>query len=156
MSVSPKLMLPAAYVTDAAKHIRQAKTRVSFLSMIVADDSSTDELIDALAGAAERGVTVEVAADVFTYGELGGSERDVEVTELAHRAKRLGRKEIRDDGAERPTDAGRDEARGPLGDGPVFRHGPLLEPHDERRRRSGKDGQGQHQRELGVTRGFRA
>lgn len=65
-------MLPAAYVTDAAKHIRQAKTRVSFLSMIVADDSSTDELIDALASAAERGVTVEVAADVFTYGELGG------------------------------------------------------------------------------------
>jgi cardiolipin synthase len=72
MSTSPKLMLPAAYVTDAAKHIREAKSRVSFLSMVVADDKATDELIDALAAAAERGVTVEVAADVFTYGELGG------------------------------------------------------------------------------------
>ena len=72
MSISPKLLLPVAYVTDAAKHIRQAKTRVSFLSMVVADDKSTDELIDALSEAAERGVTVEVAADVFTYGELGG------------------------------------------------------------------------------------
>ena len=72
MSVSPKLMLPVAYVTDAAKHIRQAKTRVSFLSMVVADDKTTDELIDALSEAAERGVTVEVAADVYTYGELGG------------------------------------------------------------------------------------
>jgi cardiolipin synthase len=65
-------MLPVAYVTDAAKHIRQAKSRVSFLSMVVADDKSTDSLIDALSEAAERGVSVEVAADVFTYGELGG------------------------------------------------------------------------------------
>lgn len=65
-------MLPVAYVTDAAKHIRQAKSRVSFLSMVVADDKSTDSLIDALSETAERGVTVEAAADVFTYGELGG------------------------------------------------------------------------------------
>jgi cardiolipin synthase len=72
MLTPPKLMLPAEYVTDAAKHIRNAKSRVSFLSMVVADDSTTDELIDALAEAAERGVTVEVAADVFTYNELGG------------------------------------------------------------------------------------
>lgn len=72
MSNFPKLLLPPAYVTDAAKHIRQAKSRVSFLSMVVADDRTTDELIDALSEAALRGVTVEVAADVFTYGELGG------------------------------------------------------------------------------------
>ncbi|MDB5167316.1 MAG: hypothetical protein JWN26_461 [Candidatus Saccharibacteria bacterium] len=72
MSISPKLLLPVAYVTDAAKHIRQAKTRVSFLSMVVADGKSTDDLIDALSETAERDVTVEVAADVFTYGELGG------------------------------------------------------------------------------------
>jgi cardiolipin synthase len=72
MFVSPKMLLPSAYVSDAAKHIRTAKTRVSFLSMVVADDKTTDSLIDALSEAAERGVTVEVAADVFTYGELGG------------------------------------------------------------------------------------
>ncbi|TAL14322.1 hypothetical protein EPN95_03380 [Patescibacteria group bacterium] len=72
MSISPKLLLPVAYVTDAAKHIRQAKTRVSFLSLVVADDSTTDDLIDALSEAARRGVTVEVAGDVFTYSEVGG------------------------------------------------------------------------------------
>lgn len=72
MFSSPKLLLPTAYILDAAKHIRNARYRVSFLSMVVTDDSSTDDLIDALCEAAERGVVVEVAADVFTYGELGG------------------------------------------------------------------------------------
>lgn len=72
MAISPKMLLPTDYVSDAAKHIRTAKTRVSFLSMVVADDKSTDSLIDALSETAERGVTVEVAADIFTYGELGG------------------------------------------------------------------------------------
>ena len=72
MSSNPKLLLPSVYVSDAAKHIRSAKKRVSFLSMIVTDDPSTDELIDALSEAAERGVFVEAAADVFTYSELGG------------------------------------------------------------------------------------
>jgi len=72
MTASPKLLLPATYVSDAAKHIRQAKYRVSFLCMVVADDPSSDELIDALSEAAERGITVEVAADMFTYAELGG------------------------------------------------------------------------------------
>ncbi len=72
MASSPKLLLPVAYVSDAAKHIRNAKTRVSFLSMVVADDLKTDSLIDALSETAQRGVTVEAAADVFTYTELGG------------------------------------------------------------------------------------
>lgn len=72
MLSKPKLLLPADYVHDAAKHIHNATRRVSFLAMIVADDPASDELIDALAAAAERGVSVEVSADVFTYAELGG------------------------------------------------------------------------------------
>jgi len=72
MSHSPTLLLPADYVQDATKAISKAKTRVSFLCMLVTDDDATDELIDALSAAAERGVKVDVAADVFTYGELSG------------------------------------------------------------------------------------
>lgn len=72
MATPLKLLLPTDYISDAAEHIRNAQTRVSFLSLIVADDDATDEVIDALVDAAQRGVTVEVAADIFTYGELGG------------------------------------------------------------------------------------
>lgn len=72
MSRSPTLLLPADYVRDATLAISKAKTRVSFLCMLVTDDDATDELIDALCAAAERGVKVDVAADVFTYGELSG------------------------------------------------------------------------------------
>jgi phosphatidylserine/phosphatidylglycerophosphate/cardiolipin synthase-like enzyme len=66
------LLLPADYVSDAAAHIRRATHRVTFLSMILDDDPTSDELIDALSEAASRGITVEMAADVFTYAELGG------------------------------------------------------------------------------------
>lgn len=72
MARSPKLLLPTDYVRDATEAITKATTRVSFLCMLVTDDDATDELIDALCAAAERGVKVDVAADVFTYGELSG------------------------------------------------------------------------------------
>jgi len=69
---NPKLLLPLEYVQKATEHINRAKKHVSFLCMMVTDDTATDELIDALAAAAKRGVDVQVAADTFTYGELGG------------------------------------------------------------------------------------
>jgi cardiolipin synthase len=69
---SPKLLLPLEYVETATDHINRATKHVSFLCMMVTDDTATDELIDALAAAAKRGVDVQVAADTFTYGELGG------------------------------------------------------------------------------------
>ncbi|MGK2896024.1 MAG: phospholipase D-like domain-containing protein, partial [Candidatus Saccharimonadales bacterium] len=69
---TPKLLLPTEYVKTATKHIEQAKHHVFFLCMMMTDDLSTNELIEALASAARRGVEVEVAADVFTYGEFGG------------------------------------------------------------------------------------
>lgn len=69
---SPKLLSPLAYVETATEHINRAKEHVSFLCMMVTDDNATDELIDALAAAARRGVDVQVAADTFTYGEIGG------------------------------------------------------------------------------------
>ena len=69
---NPQLLLPLEYVQKATEHINRAKKHVSFLCMMVTDDTATDELIDALAAAAKRGVNVQVAADTFTYGELGG------------------------------------------------------------------------------------
>lgn len=69
---TPKLLLPLEYVQQATRHINEAKEQVSFLCMMVTEDTATDELIDALAAAAQRGVNVRVAADTFTYGELGG------------------------------------------------------------------------------------
>jgi cardiolipin synthase A/B len=72
MTKKPVLLLPADYVADATAAILKAKKRVSFLCMMVTDDESTNLLITALNEAAQRGVQVEVAADVFTYGELSG------------------------------------------------------------------------------------
>lgn len=72
MSKKPTLLLPEEYVKDATAAIRKAKRRVSFLCMMITDDEATDEFIEALNEASLRGVHVEVAADVFTYGELSG------------------------------------------------------------------------------------
>lgn len=72
MARSPKLLLPAEYIADATQMIRTAKHRVSILSMLVTDDDTTSSFIQELAAAAQRGITVDMAADVFTYGELAG------------------------------------------------------------------------------------
>jgi len=72
MANPPVLLLPHDYVADATQAILKAKKRVSFLCMVVTDDDTTNHLITALNEAAKRGVQVEVAADVFTYGELSG------------------------------------------------------------------------------------
>lgn len=69
---TPTLLLPLDYVATATEHINRAKSQVSFLCMMVTDGTATDALIDAMAAAAQRGVDVQVAADTFTYGELGG------------------------------------------------------------------------------------
>ncbi len=67
-----KLLLPADYLTTAVKAIKKAKHRVIFMSLMFTDDDVTDEFVDALEAAAARGVSVRIAADLFTYGELGG------------------------------------------------------------------------------------
>lgn len=69
---SPKLLVTADYIKDAIKTISAAKQRVIFMSLMFTDDDVTDDFVDALEAAARRGVSVQIAADVFTYGELGG------------------------------------------------------------------------------------
>jgi len=68
-----KLLLPSDYVSQAAAQMRHAKKRIYLISMVIADHPETHELIAELEAAALRGVTVIVAADVFTYGEVNGS-----------------------------------------------------------------------------------
>jgi len=72
MPSTPKLLLPTTYVSDMIQRINSAKTRICLLSMIIDNDSATSGLVDAIESAALRGVAVEFAADIFTYGELGG------------------------------------------------------------------------------------
>lgn len=98
MEKTPKLLLPDAYIKDVTEKIKKSKNRISILSMVMADDESTDELIDALAEAAERGVEVKAAADIFTYGELGGfflptkyrTKKSRETTSMSRRFKNSG------------------------------------------------------------------
>lgn len=68
-----KLLNAPDYIADATRAINAAQHRVLLLSLVIADDPSSHELIDALLVAARRGVHVSVAGDVFTYGEISGS-----------------------------------------------------------------------------------
>lgn len=67
-----KLLLPRDYIREATELINKATRKVAFISMVLTDDESTDELVEALAAAAKRGVEVQVAGDMFTYTELSG------------------------------------------------------------------------------------
>lgn len=72
MRTSQPLLLPLDFVTSLTKDVRKAKQRITIFSHIIAYDESTEKLVGALCEAAKRGVSVEVAGDVFTYGILGG------------------------------------------------------------------------------------
>lgn len=96
--MSMQLILPKDYIRQATDLINKAKTRVSLISMVIADHENTHELIQALQDAAKRGVKVTVAADVFTYGEVNGSffairyysPRSREATAMAKKLKNAG------------------------------------------------------------------
>ncbi|MDN5275686.1 MAG: hypothetical protein JWN33_335 [Candidatus Saccharibacteria bacterium] len=71
--MSPLRLLTAQdYLRDLTTHVKAAKKRIYLLALIVSEDSSTEELIEALLAAAKRGVSVTVAGDLFTYGEVSG------------------------------------------------------------------------------------
>jgi cardiolipin synthase len=67
-----KLISPTEYVVQAAELVRTAKHRVYLVSMVMADHPNTNELLTAIKAAAQRGVEVVVAADIFTFGEVTG------------------------------------------------------------------------------------
>ena len=72
MRNSTKLLDPQAYIATITDQIKLAKRRIVLFTHIIAYDESTEPLVAALCAAAKRGVSVEVASDVFTYGILGG------------------------------------------------------------------------------------
>lgn len=67
-----KLLSPREYVDQVTACIEKAQHRVSFITMVITNDSATDRVLGALADAAKRGVDVHVAGDMFTYTELSG------------------------------------------------------------------------------------
>lgn len=69
---TPKLLITPDYILAAIDAISKAENRVIFMSLMFTDDQFTDAFVDALEAAAARGVNVQIAADTFTYGELGG------------------------------------------------------------------------------------
>lgn len=96
--MNARLLSPDEYLADAVDRITNASTRVSLLTMIIVDDEKTAPLIDALCMAAERGVAVTVAADMFTYTEVGGhfhfnmrrSKKVRHLTEMQRRLQKAG------------------------------------------------------------------
>lgn len=69
---SPELLLPEQYLAKLVADVKKSRNHVYILTMIITDDEVTSPLVDALCDAAKRGVDVNVAADVFTYAEIGG------------------------------------------------------------------------------------
>lgn len=72
MHPSSPLLLPLTYLHAITADVKKAQRRITIFSHIISYDESTEELVTALCEAAKRGVVVEVAGDVFTYGILGG------------------------------------------------------------------------------------
>jgi cardiolipin synthase A/B len=67
-----KLLDARQYIADLTRKVSKAKKQVILMSLVLSDDELTHDLIEELIKAAKRGVKVDIAADVFTYGEFGG------------------------------------------------------------------------------------
>lgn len=67
-----KLLKPEEFIQSVISKIDNAEKKVVIISMVLSSDKKTKDLIDSLKRAAERGVEVSLAADYFTFIELGG------------------------------------------------------------------------------------
>ena len=75
MTSSPTLVTPDDFFQMATYDIQRASRRVSLLTLIACDDPATADFFDAVCDATNRGLTLSIAADKFTYAELGGHLR---------------------------------------------------------------------------------
>ena len=61
-------LLPASnYIADLTSRVNAATERVFITSLLIADDTATHELIEALIVARQRGVEVNISVDEFTF-----------------------------------------------------------------------------------------
>lgn len=65
-----ELVKASDYVENLIKSIDAAESRICLISTILLDDNTTKKLLVSLKKAAKRGVSVEMAVDIFSYGEL--------------------------------------------------------------------------------------
>ncbi len=93
-----KLVTPPEYVAQATELVNAASRRVSIIAMVIADHPATHDLIEALIEAANRGVDVTVAADIFTYGEVSGSFLPLRYNSIGSRASTSMAKRLRSAG----------------------------------------------------------
>lgn len=61
------------YIDDLTTAVDAAQRTVYITNLVITDDGATHDLIEALKRATHRGVKVAIAADIFTYSELGGA-----------------------------------------------------------------------------------
>ncbi|MFZ2513627.1 MAG: phospholipase D-like domain-containing protein [Candidatus Saccharimonadales bacterium] len=65
-----RVLAAKEYVAEATRLVRAAQSRIVLFTMIMTYDAYTEEFFDALCGAAQRGIPVEVAGDIFTLGVM--------------------------------------------------------------------------------------
>lgn len=68
-----KLLTTAEYIQDATQEIDQASSRVIVMTLCIENEKRTETFMTSLLGSVKRGLDVNVAADLFTFSELGGS-----------------------------------------------------------------------------------
>lgn len=57
---------------DATREVNQASSRVYAMTLAIGREERTQDFMDAIVVASEKGVDVNVAADLFTFSEFGG------------------------------------------------------------------------------------
>lgn len=94
-----QLLESRTYVADLIAKVNKATRRISIMSLIIADDETTHELITSLKTAASRGVAVDIAADSFTFSEFGGALNPFKQHTVRSRAARQTGNELTSAGA---------------------------------------------------------
>lgn len=99
MTGTPALLSAKGYIAEATKQINAATHRVLIVATTLHNDCPAMEaFIAACEAAAQRGVTVSLAADSLTYTEIRGSwfnirqqqQRGIEAMKLARRLRKAG------------------------------------------------------------------